>query len=293
MSGDVHRSERTSTPDENRDEFCDCRIRTFALLVRASPLVAGVLRTVRGLVNTDGTETMNQRRLRGTTANVLTAFLFLAACGGSDEFGEFDVVDTIADVPTDVAVLDTEVLDAAVPDTEFADARLFDIGTGDADAELIDALEPDADVGVDVEEDIASDVADIVQTSDVEFVFDVDDESDTTDGSVDVLPICLEIDRVLIYADEDGDGFGSAELCLDCEVGEGELVDGGDCNDDDDVVFFDAQEVCDGIDNDCDDEIDEDAITVGDTCESGVLGVCAVGSIVCEDGELVCAVPVP
>lgn len=34
----------------------------------------------------------------------------------------------------------------------------------------------------------------------------------------------------------------------------------GDCNDEDDDVFPGAEDVCDGTDNDCDDEVDEDAL---------------------------------
>ena len=47
----------------------------------------------------------------------------------------------------------------------------------------------------------------------------------------------------LSTADVDGDGFSEAE---------------GDCNDDNDQTFPGATEACDGLDQDCDDVVDED-----------------------------------
>lgn len=52
-----------------------------------------------------------------------------------------------------------------------------------------------------------------------------------------------------------------------------------------------SPEVCDGLDNDCDDSIDEELTDVGATCSTGseVLGACAnTGVTVCENGSPVC-----
>jgi len=47
------------------------------------------------------------------------------------------------------------------------------------------------------------------------------------------------------------------------------------------LVAISPEEICDGRDNDCDDQIDEGFDTVGDTCEAGV-GTCRrTGSIIC------------
>ena len=60
------------------------------------------------------------------------------------------------------------------------------------------------------------------------------------------------------FLDMDGDGFGADEWLGPCEELPAEAVDfAGDCEDDDAAVNPDADEVCDGIDNNCDGSVDE------------------------------------
>jgi|GEM_PF-2410837 len=60
------------------------------------------------------------------------------------------------------------------------------------------------------------------------------------------------------YADGDGDGFGTSDDSQDaCESPKGYVAVDGDCNDSDGAIYPNAEELCDGFDNDCDDEIDE------------------------------------
>ncbi|MAA79172.1 MAG: hypothetical protein CL916_07910 [Deltaproteobacteria bacterium] len=61
------------------------------------------------------------------------------------------------------------------------------------------------------------------------------------------------------YADGDGDGFGNPDLTKEaCEAGEGFVEFGTDCDDTSANQYPGAEEVCDGVDNDCNDETDED-----------------------------------
>jgi hypothetical protein len=60
------------------------------------------------------------------------------------------------------------------------------------------------------------------------------------------------------YADADMDGFGNPDDIISaCEQAIGYVLDNTDCDDTDANVNPGATELCDGIDNNCDDEIDE------------------------------------
>ena len=77
---------------------------------------------------------------------------------------------------------------------------------------------------------------------------------DDCDGEVD------EGYALLVYPDQDGDGFGAEPPVEVCEPGEDTVRVGGDCDDTDGSVFPGAREIWDdGIDNDCNGEIDTDA----------------------------------
>jgi hypothetical protein len=61
------------------------------------------------------------------------------------------------------------------------------------------------------------------------------------------------------YADSDGDGFGDATVSDElCEALEGWVPNSSDCDDTDASVHPGAVELCDGMDNDCDSDIDEE-----------------------------------
>ncbi len=81
--------------------------------------------------------------------------------------------------------------------------------------------------------------------------------ADTGDGVV-----CPNGDPVVGYADIDGDGFGVASgRMTTCDaLPEGYADTSNDCDDTNPAVFPGADELCDGVDNDCDAETDESAI---------------------------------
>ncbi len=81
------------------------------------------------------------------------------------------------------------------------------------------------------------------------------DADDDCDGSVDE----GAADASTWYADSDGDGFGDASTTdLACDRPSGYLADSTDCDDGDADINPDASEVCNGLDDDCDGEADEE-----------------------------------
>jgi hypothetical protein len=79
-----------------------------------------------------------------------------------------------------------------------------------------------------------------------------DDLDQDCDGVVDESPSDVEPG----FLDVDLDGFGS-ELVHVCDMPEGLVAIDGDCDDDDAAVHPDADEVCNGVDDDCDGGVDD------------------------------------
>ena len=75
----------------------------------------------------------------------------------------------------------------------------------------------------------------------------------------------------IYYRDADGDGFGDQDVTIEdyCDPPPGYTFDNTDCDDTDNTRYPGAEEACDGVDNDCDDTIDEGCSTClpkGETC---------------------------
>ncbi|MBW2253232.1 MAG: FG-GAP repeat protein [Deltaproteobacteria bacterium] len=91
------------------------------------------------------------------------------------------------------------------------------------------------------------------------------------------------------YVDRDGDDFGTLDGTVErCTRPEGYAPDAGDCDDDDQNLNPDAQELCDGIDNDCDTLVDDeddpvvDATTYYEDWDRDGWGNDAVSVVSCE-----------
>ncbi len=72
-----------------------------------------------------------------------------------------------------------------------------------------------------------------------------------------------QIDEGLLneyFQDLDADGFGSNISVISCNQPPGFSTQPGDCDDTNPLIHPDADELCDGIDNNCNNSIDEDAI---------------------------------
>ena len=90
-----------------------------------------------------------------------------------------------------------------------------------------------------------------------------DGADDDCDGTVDEDDA---IDASTWYVDSDGDGFGdSGSTTAACSVPSGYTSDTTDCDDSDATINPDASELCDGLDNDCDGDTDEDSATDAST----------------------------
>ncbi|MBM3427390.1 MAG: hypothetical protein FJX95_01250, partial [Bacteroidetes bacterium] len=87
---------------------------------------------------------------------------------------------------------------------------------------------------------------------------------------------------VTYYVDNDGDGFGSDNQSpvLSCTPDVTWVLAAGDCNDDAATVFTGATEFCDGLDNDCNDLIDDGCVGVADVDADGFTS-----DVDCDDND--------
>ena len=89
------------------------------------------------------------------------------------------------------------------------------------------------------------------------------------------------------YLDSDNDGFGDSEQAQEaCEAPEGYVANGSDCNDNNEEIYPSAPEACDGLDNNCDSNIDEGLLSVYYLDEDGDgWGVTEQSIEACDPGE--------
>ena len=86
-----------------------------------------------------------------------------------------------------------------------------------------------------------------------------DDVDNNCDGDID----SDAVDAATFYKDADGDGYGVAgDVTTACAVPSGYSTDDTDCDDISASINPGADEVCDGVDNNCDGDADSDAIDI-------------------------------
>jgi hypothetical protein len=161
-------------------------------------------------------------------------------------------------------------------------------------AEACNTLDDDCDG--DVDEDFDGDGDGAFDGDDPACATNYGDAVDCDDDDPNVSPLAPELCNGLDddcegsipeeETDEDGDGY------VDCESPEADHVGspagGGDCDDADPDSWPGAPEVCDGADQDCDGQVDEDFDADGDGFADGGVPACEVAwgeSADCDDGD--------
>ncbi len=110
----------------------------------------------------------------------------------------------------------------------------------------------------------------------------IDQEVVSYDEQNQTIKQCMPVNQECeSCVDQDGDGFGVGSGCL-----------GLDCNDQNVDVHAQGKEICDGLDNDCNDKID-DALVVSEALKQELncltQGVCANVEILCQAGTWQCS----
>lgn len=144
------------------------------------------------------------------------------------------------------------VIDAGDPSITDNDGTTSDIGAyGGPDAPVIDTTSDDDGDGYTVDVDCNDNDA-AVNPGASEVCNGVDDDCDGfTDGS-------NATGTSTYYFDLDGDGYGLSTVSVDaCDPPNGYVADKTDCDDNKASVNPGAEEICDGLDNDCNNFIDD------------------------------------
>lgn len=201
----------------------------------------------------------------------------------------------------DVVTVDAALADAAPDGASTQDGGAVDANVADAvTAEDAESLDAGSDAGPDADIDAAADAGPDACVPTEERCNGIDDDCD---GEVDESTTGPE-ELAARYLDGDGDGYAASEPPAFCEaafiprrVFACPLAPGyadrlGDCDDRTSAASPGATELCDGIDNDCDDSIDEGAICpAGTGCSNGACVPCSTVDVLpatIDDEIVVC-----
>ena len=133
-------------------------------------------------------------------------------------------------------------VDEGVMETFFGDGDLDGFGNAEVTIEACEAPTGFVPSGTDCDDSNADSYPSATEIC--------DEEDNNCDGQID------EGIGTIFYVDADGDGFG-AEAIEACDLRIGLAAIDGDCDDSNSTIAPSAQEICDEVDNDCDQQIDE------------------------------------
>ena len=192
-----------------------------------------------------------------------------------DGYGDADSTTTACDVPDGYSDLSTDCDDSdgdVNPDATEVCNEVDDDCDGDTDEDVIETYYLDGDEDgygdelggtttgctvVDGYAEVDGDCDDAdssVHPGADEYCNGADDDCD---GDIDEIGV---VDGSTYYADTDGDGYGDPDsTTMGCEDEEGYVADATDCDDDDSSTYPGAEELCDEVDNDCNDLVDDGA----------------------------------
>ncbi len=201
------------------------------------------------------------------TLSIVVGLTFLAACSGATVESDADVVDDAGDVESDEGSVDSGDSGPEVDDGGGGTLGLGEVCVEDREcaASLCFQFQTEIDQGICSR--FCADDADCEDVDDFQCVFVLNSEGD-------VAKLCVP-DNLCIDPDEDLHGLGPG-----CR--------GTDCDEERADVNSSADEVCDGVDNDCDGNVDENPIDANVDCSTGLAGPCAIGRQFCTDGVLFC-----
>ena len=103
-----------------------------------------------------------------------------------------------------------------------------------------------------------NDTAPLINPNALEICDSIDNNCNALNDDAD--PSIDPASQTPYFFDADNDGFGGSTISLFCVAPPSYTVDGSDCDDNASNRFPGASEVCDGIDNNCDNTIDNNAV---------------------------------
>ena len=99
---------------------------------------------------------------------------------------------------------------------------------------------------------------------------------------------CDGIDALRQYRDKDDDGFGNPDFWMEDDILiPGHVTNAFDCNDENPKINPVADELCDGLDNNCDEQIDEGYLLMTDNKNCGTCGNICPPGYTCQNGNCV------